>query len=259
MWPAALKLTVSPTSGSAGREGEGGVRRGVHGHRAGRGRRARRQRRSRAAPRSARRRSRRSGSPDGPRHRCCRYRRSPSRTRRSGSSRRRSWRRRRSATDWPTLGRAGENTKDGTGGVFSAPTVTFRVVLVERPPESVTVSRTVCEPAVANGGSPARRWRRSSRCCRSPTRRRRSAARGRRPSRPRRRLTVWPTSGEAGEKSNEAVGGALTVTVCETVSGTPSASVTRSETVRAPAEGYELLGVMPSASSNCPSLSKSQA
>ncbi len=52
---------------------------------------------------------------------------------------------------WPTFGRDGENTKDGTGGVFSAATVTVRVVLVERPPESVTVSFTVREPAEANG------------------------------------------------------------------------------------------------------------
>ena len=82
--------------------------------------------------------------------------------------------------------------------------------------------------------------------------------RGRRPTPEPSKLTVCPTSGAAGEKVKDAEGGALTVTVWETVSGTPSTSVTLSDTVLEP-DAYENVGVTPSASSNWPSPSRSHA
>ena len=158
----------------------------------------------------------------------------------------------------PMLGRAGEKRKDGFGGVFRALTVTLRVVLVERPPESVTCSRTVLMPELANA------WSASSPVASMDPLLSKSQPNAPLGSDPpssdpdASKLTVSPISGPVGEKTKDAVGGALTVTVWETVSATPRMSVTRSDTVRDP-DGYDAVGVMPSASSNWPSPSKSHA
>ena len=74
-------------------------------------------------------------------------------------------------------------------------------------------------------------------------------------------VTVAPGLGRAGVNVARATGVAFasTVTLCEIAADTPSESMTWRAIVLAPAVANEVVAVMPVASSNCPSPSRSHA
>ena len=245
---AALKLTGSPTSGFGGREGEGGVRAGRSRSRSAWWWRRRRQRRSRAGP------TVRAPALENewldltslgvgaavavevPVEAVVRDRLVVG----GGAG----------VEAWPSgrcWGGTGEKTKDGyRRGVQRGSRSRCGSCWSRGRPESVTCSRTVLMPAVANAWSASLAGRVDGAVVvEVPARTRRSPATRSSPDPDASKPTVSPTSGAVGEKSKDAVGGALTVTVWETVSATPSDVGDAQRHRPRAATGTSAVGVMP--------------
>ena len=155
----------------------------------------------------------------------------------------------------PAVGAAGEKPNAAIGG---PPTGTVMAAIVEAPRLSVTRRRTIASPdwpkvlvavvPVASVKSPL------------PVRSHSSLAIV--PSASvevERNVTVWPASGDVGVNVNDATGGRSTTTFWRRVATPPRLSVTRRPTGCVPGVRNVMPAAAVKASSNWPSLSRSQA